>query len=1450
MMGEESPNAKREERDLRISLRVQAKEEGELADLRESEPRVVGMIDKRENQSQQDITNGLQQEIREFIEQAQAINVAGDLFQRLHELRERLEQRYPDIDWSSSKGVSNSIEEALLNRYQLQLAGRLRSEQEKTDCLRELKDNEEVAQSFKIEAKKLEITVQKMNAAQQQDEALLEVYHNLVTKWEDTRIAYAFLLVKAETLKIDRDLELFQQAALEAKTQEAFWKAHECYLAASQQEERVNNGDRILTLEEVVLMEEAWQKARGVCEEAQEQAMGTTLAEKKKIAEEKSTFWREKKEELMKGAKNYDNIKKKTPIQVQRLNQEVRNFIWSPEIHHAYQHYSLLEEIPGVTQFEVKREVFNEENLNKESIKPEQLDRELEEQGKKLVQNYFEMILKKNSISSAKGTDAVEGLSSTKEAALPVVDENGRTSMRQLILRESLNQTPINQERWEARRRADLYIQRAAEVAKRFEVEKSQTKKETEGEQLEVKEQSTIWDQMTSALGWNPKINVVGSRKGSTITSEMKSSLQQQSSIDLEIPQHPTIRDLARFNNLADQAERTWEELVKKGTLFPEQTELWFQADRKAIKQQDEEVLEKKRKKIAEALQENWESETRRWRARYEADQKGEALEILKNRKRDLEAEIVNYSTQLASRRYEVNQLGRNSESIEELERLTQKIKEQEDNLQEISSKTQCAIFEKSEAENRWLLLAEEEKSVKKKLSVEDHQESLEFVRESDRATYQLWERLKKGYEEELITNLSYLELGEELDNKEAFKKEIESIPQDENYEASLKKIALKAAREKISGAEEILLSYLKKQEKASPLIKGVAAKAYEVFQQEERRLADIESLWTGIIEAKRHHLLAAREKAARDYWKGDSASWEQLPLEAKEQYNDKLHQLNEHAQMEAEERLHFARERAKQWRDYLASVQRRAWRTSRTELENVKKQTEEAETKLFWMEKKKEFAQEAIGVMKRDAEKEKEIGILQTQLGYASANEKEASTKIEALKNSNQSASSENWRHAQKTWKKACQHLEKTIETLRDRNPFFPFWKEVDEIYIQAAEFYKKAAEQYELGNMGGLGGGLALSHAATMKVKEASFKTQVVDYLANWRVKQQQAMSRGDQEEVQILEEAMQLAKKAKEFYQEGIEQSIQTNQDGKNGMSNLLNASDEMMKQIKIQIEKVLPWRVKEKEAIAKGQKKEAQLWRKAITLAIQAAHLHSQSAKQYAAEGNQDNPGGGADLSRIAHTSLKQAEEQIADLAKIKKEPWRLSRSQGNYDKIKGLLKSNVIESNRLISCHKRVGFLETDAIQWGVIIKKMKDSDIFKCPTIVDAKLFDGLLVYLTGNVLVGLGWIDRYTYFDPSGIGSIKENRRLSLQLYQNATTTSIEKLEELGWVTQFREEAYQWLQHDDWRWYPDEINGIIEFLSVGLDEYKEDDVSRKVREKWTTYEQERKSRKSISGLK
>ena len=86
--------------------------------------------------------------------------------------------------------------------------------------------------------------------------------------------------------------------------------------------------------------------------------------------------------------------------------------------------------------------------------------------------------------------------------------------------------------------------------------------------------------------------------------------------------------------------------------------------------------------------------------------------------------------------------------------------------------------------------------------------------------------------------------------------------------------------------------------------LKKAAAAAFQLFQEEEKRLIDIELLWMGVIEAKQCHLLAAREAAAVAYWNEDATEWDHLPPKAKEEYNDQITKLNAESEKESEERL------------------------------------------------------------------------------------------------------------------------------------------------------------------------------------------------------------------------------------------------------------------------------------------------------------------------------------------------------------------------------------------------------------------------------------------------------------------------------------------------------------------------------------------------------------------
>ncbi|MBX9577444.1 MAG: hypothetical protein K2W97_03080 [Chthoniobacterales bacterium] len=136
---------------------------------------------------------------------------------------------------------------------------------------------------------------------------------------------------------------------------------------------------------------------------------------------------------------------------------------------------------------------------------------------------------------------------------------------------------------------------------------------------------------------------------------------------------------------------------------------------------------------------------------------------------------------------------------------------------------------------------------------------------ESDEATNKLWNEVKKRYEESKMTNLEGMEFIDEEETKgmkEAFQEHLNSLPFNQDYPQAIKGEALKAVREKIPGAYEILLQrYLDANKKAgenSQLVSFAEAtkKALHCFQEEEKRLSDIEVLWIGIIDAKNRNLL------------------------------------------------------------------------------------------------------------------------------------------------------------------------------------------------------------------------------------------------------------------------------------------------------------------------------------------------------------------------------------------------------------------------------------------------------------------------------------------------------------------------------------------------------------------------------------------------------------------
>ncbi|HLB33148.1 MAG TPA: hypothetical protein VJK54_02820, partial [Chthoniobacterales bacterium] len=142
-------------------------------------------------------------------------------------------------------------------------------------------------------------------------------------------------------------------------------------------------------------------------------------------------------------------------------------------------------------------------------------------------------------------------------------------------------------------------------------------------------------------------------------------------------------------------------------------------------------------------------------------------------------------------------------------------------------------------------------------------------------------------------------------------------------YTEAAKNDALESARKRISGmmtfwaerksnaeavrkAKELDLSFKKNQkaiggwadenQRALARLTALAAaeeQAFILYQREEQRLTDIESLWIAIIEAKKEVLRTRAATAAAAFLAGNSMPWSQLSSEERSAYNGEINEIN-----------------------------------------------------------------------------------------------------------------------------------------------------------------------------------------------------------------------------------------------------------------------------------------------------------------------------------------------------------------------------------------------------------------------------------------------------------------------------------------------------------------------------------------------------------------------------
>ncbi|MBX9742472.1 MAG: hypothetical protein K2W99_02890 [Chthoniobacterales bacterium] len=183
------------------------------------------------------------------------------------------------------------------------------------------------------------------------------------------------------------------------------------------------------------------------------------------------------------------------------------------------------------------------------------------------------------------------------------------------------------------------------------------------------------------------------------------------------------------------------------------------------------------------------------------------------------------------------------------------------------------------------------------------------------------------------------------------------------------------------------------------------------------------------------------------------------------------------------------------------------------------------------------------------------------------------------------------------------------------------------------------KASQWYEESVKDGIGmlcQDWKLSSAARLTLESAKVKAEA----APWKIKQQEARDKRADAEARAWEEAIQLALKASEIYEEAVKQNAAGNTLGKGGSENLENAARSTLGSAKTKAE-TAPWKTKQQEAANKRADTEAQAWEEVLQLALKASELYEEAAKQFAARDGILGSDQGYNLGGAARSILESA-----------------------------------------------------------------------------------------------------------------------------------------------------------------------------------------------------------------
>jgi hypothetical protein len=397
------------------------------------------------------------------------------------------------------------------------------------------------------------------------------------------------------------------------------------------------------------------------------------------------------------------------------------------------------------------------------------------------------------------------------------------------------------------------------------------------------------------------------------------------------------LKGLKKATHAINEMANQWAELVSKadaervaagGAPYPDEEtlfEAWQEADAIA------EAAWKKRCNIQEetlriaAMATTWEANTARWEARAAADR------LLRDQE-EAEIDLVKLVEQQKPLEPAwLNQYQNTSENLRNMERTA------------------------AEAQKKWNRLAELEPTIQVLSSKEKKNSALKKLRDRDQTVNTHWQQVREDYYAEkdykprraekarlaqeigaykfdLLTekNKTIANCFSEADAiSTEFKKwsDIDLLEQSAmaKYEEDTLAAALKAAWEKISGAEEAWEFRVSKAEKESRVaqrkletsttseqrnyfatgerlatrlrtIAEVDKKAFDIFQQEAKEFADIEATWRAQLKVEEETALLQRIAAAKNHLEGDVTLWNSLSHQERKAYNEAVITANEEA--------------------------------------------------------------------------------------------------------------------------------------------------------------------------------------------------------------------------------------------------------------------------------------------------------------------------------------------------------------------------------------------------------------------------------------------------------------------------------------------------------------------------------------------------------------------------